>query len=82
MALYCDNKATISIAHDSVQYDRTKHIEVDQHFIKENIQWGWICTLFVRTRDQLANILTKGVNGVQFHDVVSKPGMIDIYSLA
>ena len=31
--LYCDNKAAISIAHNHVLYDRTKHVEFDKHFI-------------------------------------------------
>lgn len=35
MSLYCDNKATISIAHNPIQHNRTKHIEMDCHFIKE-----------------------------------------------
>ena len=34
MGLYCDNKSTISISHNPIQHDRTKHVEVDQHFIK------------------------------------------------
>ena len=29
MKLYCDNKFAISIAHNSIQHDRTKHIEID-----------------------------------------------------
>ena len=33
--LYCDNKAAISISQNPIQHDRTKHIEVDRHFIKE-----------------------------------------------
>ena len=35
MKVYCDNKAAISIAHNPVLHDRTKHVEVDKHFIKE-----------------------------------------------
>ena len=35
MKLYCDNIAAINIAHNPVQHDRTKHVEVDRHFIKE-----------------------------------------------
>ena len=34
----CDNKATISISENPVQYDRTKHVEVDRHFIKEKLE--------------------------------------------
>ena len=35
MKLYCDNKSTIIIAHHPMQHDRTKHIGIDRHFIKE-----------------------------------------------
>ena len=38
MDLFCDNKAAIAISQDPVQHDRTKHVEVDQHFIKENLE--------------------------------------------
>ena len=44
MKLYCDNKFAISIAHNPVQHDRTKHIEVYRHFIKEKLDSGLICT--------------------------------------
>lgn len=33
--LYCDNKATISIANNPFQLDRTKHTETDKHIIKK-----------------------------------------------
>jgi hypothetical protein len=38
MRLYCDNKFVIGIAHNLVQHNRTKHVEVDKHFIKEKIE--------------------------------------------
>ena len=79
MKLYCDNKAAISIAHNSVQHDRTKHIEVDRHFIKENIEAGIVCTPFVSTKDQTADILTNGLFRPVFELLVSKLGMYDIY---
>lgn len=37
MRLYCDNKFAITISHNSLQHDITKHIEVDTHFIKEKL---------------------------------------------
>ncbi|KAL6351421.1 hypothetical protein AAG906_035213 [Vitis piasezkii] len=43
MKLYCDNKATISVAHNPVLHDRTKHVEVDKHFIKEKIDNILVC---------------------------------------
>ena len=72
MRLYCDNKSTINIAHNPVQHDRTKHIEIDRHFIKEKLDSGLICTPYVPTHGQLADILTKGLSGSVFQSFVSK----------
>ncbi|KAA0044524.1 putative mitochondrial protein [Cucumis melo var. makuwa] len=38
MKFFCDNKAAISIANNPVQHDRTKHVEIDRHFIKERLE--------------------------------------------
>lgn len=38
MKLYCDNKSAIDIAHNPIQYDKTKHIEIDRHFNKEKLE--------------------------------------------
>jgi len=80
--LYCDNKSAISIAHNLVQHDRTKHIEVDRHFIKEKLDTGLICTLYVPSQDNLADILMKGLNSNYFQSIVSKLGMENTYSPA
>ena len=82
MRLYVDNKSAISIAHNLVQHDRTKHIEVDRHFIKEKLDNGLICTPYVSTQNQLADILTKGLNCINFERIISKLGMENIYSPA
>ena len=60
--VYCDNKAAISIAHNPVLHDRTKHIEVDKHFIKEKINTGIICMTYLPTNEQLTDVLTKGLH--------------------
>ena len=82
MRLYCDNKAAINIAHNPVQHDRTKHVEIDRHFIKEKLREGLICTPFVKTGDQLADILTKGIASRPFYHILSKLGMRDIFAPA
>ncbi|KAL6343543.1 hypothetical protein AAG906_024908 [Vitis piasezkii] len=61
----------INIAHNLVQPIRTKHIEIDKHFIKEKLEGG----------SQLADVLAKGLNGATFDGIISKLGMENIYSL-
>ena len=80
MSLHCDNKIAIEIAHNPVQHDRTKHVEVDRHFIKENLDRKIIEFPFVRSEDQLADILTKAISRKAFHDAISKLDMINIYA--
>ena len=80
--LYCDNKSAISIAHNPVQHDCTKHIEVDRHFIKDKLDSGLICTPFVSTKDQVTDVLTEGLSNNVFQDLISKLGMEDIHSPA
>ena len=80
MKLYCDNKSTISIAHNPMQHDRTKHIEMERHFIKEKLDIGLIRTPYVSTGHQLADVLTKGLCSNVFHKNISKLGMEVLYS--
>ena len=79
MKLYCDNKSAINIAYNSVQHDQTKHIEVDRHFTKEKLDSGLICTPYVSSQGQLADILTKGLSSSNFERIVSKLGMENNY---
>ncbi|KAL8170890.1 hypothetical protein V2J09_022694 [Rumex salicifolius] len=79
MTLRCDNKSAISIAHNPVQHERTKHVEVDRHFIKEKLESDLISLNYIPTEDQLADALTKGLHYSRFQQPMSKLGMIDIY---
>ena len=80
MKLYCDSKSTISIAHNPVQHDRAKHVEIDRHVIKEKLNCGSICTPFVKFGEQLLDVLTKGLASRSFHFILSKLGMRDIFA--
>ena len=57
-------------------------MEIDKHFIKENLTSGIICTPFVKTGEQLADMLTKGLHKKQFDKLTSKLAMEDIFKPA
>ncbi|KAB2627810.1 hypothetical protein D8674_032605 [Pyrus ussuriensis x Pyrus communis] len=78
--LFCDNKAAIDISHNPIQHDRTKHVEVDRHFIKEKLDGNIIQFPFVKSEDQLADILTKTIASQVFYNSLVKLGMNDIYA--
>lgn len=80
MNLHCDNKAAIEIAQNPVQHDRIKHVEVDRHFIKENLDEKIIQFPFIQSESQLTDMLTKAISGKVFHGIIDKLGMIDIYA--
>ncbi|RVX12822.1 Retrovirus-related Pol polyprotein from transposon RE1 [Vitis vinifera] len=78
--LFCDNKATCDIAHNPVQHDRTKHVEVDRFFIKEKLDDKIVELPKIQSEDQLADILTKVVSSQVFSKFLDKLGMCDIYA--
>ena len=55
--VYCDNISAISLASNPVFHARTKHVEVDYHFIREEVVRGDL--RFVSSVDKLADIFTK-----------------------
>lgn len=71
-SIMCNNKDAIQISENPVQHDRTKHVEIDRHFIKEKLEAGIIKLPFVKSQDQLADILTKSVSTGILHQCLTK----------
>ncbi|KAB2617626.1 hypothetical protein D8674_013495 [Pyrus ussuriensis x Pyrus communis] len=68
------------ISDNPVQHDRTKHVEVDRHFIKEKLERKIVSIPFVSSDEQLADVLTHAVCSREFDDSLVKLGMCDIYA--
>lgn len=66
--LYIDNQSAIKLINNKMTNDRSKHIDVKYHFIRELVENGQIIPEFVGTRDQLADIFTKPLNS----DLIAK----------
>ena len=80
--LYCENKLAISIAHNPIHYDRTKHMEINQHFIKEKLESRLICIPYIASNGQLSNFLTKGLSSSTFQSILGKLRMENIFEPA
>ena len=66
--VYCDNVSAIYLSGNPVQHQRTKHIEMDIHFVREKVSRGEVRVLHVPSRYQIADIFTKGLPRVLFDD--------------
>jgi hypothetical protein len=59
--IFCDNVSTIYMSKNPVHHKRTKHIELDIHFVREKVSLGEVGVLHVRSSRQFADVFTKGL---------------------
>jgi hypothetical protein len=59
--VYCNNVSTVYLSTNHVQHQRTKHVEIDLHFIRERVAIGDVRVLHVPTTSQFTDIFTKGL---------------------
>lgn len=57
--LLCDNEGAICLSDHNTNHNRTKHIDIQHHFVREHIHSGAIKVNYISTKEQLADILTK-----------------------
>ncbi|GJU09365.1 ribonuclease H-like domain-containing protein [Tanacetum coccineum] len=66
--VYCDNVSVVYLSCNPVQHQRTKHIEIDIHFVRDLVAAGQIRMLHVPSRYQFADIFTKWLPSALFEE--------------
>jgi hypothetical protein len=66
--VYCDNISTVYLSTNPIQHQRTKHAEIDLHFVREKVAISQVCILHVPTTSQFADIFTKGLSSLVFNE--------------
>ncbi|CAL5438464.1 unnamed protein product [Camellia sinensis] len=74
--LYCDNQSAVRLAENPVFHARTKHVEVHYHFIREKVLEEEIEMRQIKSKDQVADLFTKGLSGSKFESFCHQLGMI------
>lgn len=76
--LWCDSMSAGALATNPVFHARTKHIEIDIHFVRDQVLRGALSIRYIPSSDQLADCLTKSLTHTQFYLLRSKLGIVEL----
>jgi len=80
MPMHCGNQSTIYIDQNLVFHERTKHIEINYHLIRDALTKKVVSLSFTPSSKHLAYLFTKAASPHVFSNLCSKLCMIDIYA--
>ena len=78
LTIYCDNTSAINISKNSIQHSRTKHIEIQHHFIRKLVKDGTLTLEFIHTDDQKVDLFTKPLGSKRFEFLRQNIGVISL----
>ena len=64
--LHCDSQSAIAISKNDVHHNRTKHIDIKHHFIRDHIKRNEIIMTWIPGEQQMADLLTKPLDKIKF----------------
>ena len=73
--ILCDNQSCIKMTENPVFHDKSKHIEIRYHFIRDMVQRGALKLQYISTDEQVDDVLTKPLSCVKFKHFRDKLGI-------
>ena len=75
ISIYSDSQSAIALSKNPIYHSKVKHIDVSYHFTREKLNEGLIKLIFCASKDNLADIFTKALNGKQLKEMLKKCGI-------
>ncbi len=73
--MFCDSQSAIHLTKNQMYHERTKHIDVRYHFIRDIVSQGIVVVQKVSTHDNPADMMTKGVTVSKFRHCLDLAGV-------
>ena len=74
----CDNQSSIKLSVNPVFHDRSKHIEIPYHYVRDMVDKNSVKLEYICTADQTADILTKPLSRVKIEHFRKRLGMVEL----
>ena len=76
--IFEDNQGAIELSRNPKFHNRTKHIDISYHYVREQVNLNTVSVKYCPTEDMLADVMTKGVSKISFEKFRNKLGVIEI----
>ena len=71
VTLYCDNQGALALAKNPVHHQRSKHIDIKNHFIRAEVEKGMIQLKYIPSDQNVSDVFTKPVTGVKLKKFIN-----------
>lgn len=75
--MYCDNKSAIDLSKNPEHHARTKHIDIQYHFVRDYIERKVFELRYINTKEQLADALTKAIDINAFRNFTKRINIVE-----
>ena len=72
LVIWCDNLSATKLAHNPVFHSRTKHIEIDMHYVRNKVLAAELNIQYIPSEEKVVDIMTKPLSFIRFNYLIAK----------